>query len=261
MTYKDALERLIWNFRLDYDPVGILFVKEDTDTSKLKITHKAKSKLTYCQYIAAARQARHALFMEPGRLMCGNAQPVFGFRDLEEEKDGKAHRKYLVDPDLAWKAPQEKVKLPLGECTGIYIAPVDMFDEAGLTPDVVFMMVLPFQAYHILNDYMGATDKAHLNFRHTPNSAVCGGTVYAHVNHTANMNTMCAGSKASGKTEMGYMNLVIPGDEFLPTVGQLEKRIAEHGGPSLLGKGGQPWPGLDACSGCPLVRFEPVSPE
>jgi len=142
---------------------------------------------------------------------------------------------------------------------GIYMAPLEAFDGAGKQPDVVFMMVTPYQAYHVLNDYMGAMNKPNLTFFATPNSAVCSGSVYAYNKDTANMTTMCAGSKASGKTEMNYMNLFIPGTQILPTVEQLVRRIEKTGGPSLLGKGGQPWPGLDVCSGCPMVKFEPVS--
>ena len=157
---------------------------------------------------------------------------------------------------MSWRAPQEKQKLVYGKTKGIYLAPLETFDDAGKEPSVVFMMATPFQCYHILNDYMGAFNKPNLTFFATPNSAVCSGSVYAYNNHTVNMTTMCAGSKTSGKTEMGYMNLFIPGDQIIPTVQQLLKRIDETGGPSLLGAGGQPWPGLDVCSGCPMVKFE-----
>ncbi len=57
---------------------------------------------------------------------------------------------------------------------------------------------------------------------------------------------------------MNYMNIFIPGDEILSVAAHLEKRIENTGGPSLLGKGGQPWPGLDVCAGCPLIKFEKV---
>jgi hypothetical protein len=50
---------------------------------------------------------------------------------------------------------------------------------------------------------------------------------------------------------------------FLPsymkqTARQLLTRVADMGGPSVLGKGGQSWPGLDACKGCPLFKYEEV---
>jgi hypothetical protein len=42
------------------------------------------------------------------------------------------------------------------------------------------------------------------------------------------------------------------------TARQLLTRVADMGGPSVLGKGGQSWPGLDACKGCPLFKYEEV---
>jgi uncharacterized protein (DUF169 family) len=258
MNYTKAFESFIWNFRLDFDPVGVKFIFDESVIDTLPITHKAKPKLSYCQYLAAARSAKHSLFLSPDKLMCKNAQPVFGFRSLEKEVDCKNHKKYLLDEDLSWKAPQEKARLEEGKCKGIFMAPLNEFDKTDFDPDVVFFMLVPYQAYHILNDYMGAMHKPNLTFFATPNSAVCSGSVYSYVNDTANMTTMCAGSKASGKTEMNYMNLFIPGTQILDVASQLLKRIEITGGPSLLGEGGQPWPGLDVCSGCPMIKFTKV---
>ena len=72
------------------------------------------------------------------------------------------------------------------------------------------------------------------------------------------MTTMCAGSKTSGKTEMNYVNVFVPGDQILSLCEQ-QKMRAEKGGPSVLGKGYKAWPGLDACKGCPLFKFEKVA--
>ena len=258
MNYTRAMESFIWNFRLDYDPVGIKFVFDDAEESNFEITHRSKAKLSYCQYLAAVRSAKHALYMKPDKLSCINANPVFGFREPDRKLDNKTHVKYLQDADLAWQAFEEKEKLEQGTCKGIYMAPLDVFDKNEHHPDVVFFMAVPYQAYHLLNDYMGATKKPNLTFVATPNSAVCSGSVYTYNKKTANMTTMCAGSKTSGKTEMNYMNIFIPGEEILAVASQLENRIKNTGGPSLLGRGGQPWPGLDVCAGCPLVKFEKV---
>lgn len=258
MNFTRAMEAYIWNFRLDFDPAGIKYIFDETIIDTLPVTHRTKSRLPFCQYLSAVRAAKHSLFMAPEKLLCKNAQPVFGFRELEKKIDGKNHRKYLLDPELSWQAPQEKAKLPVGDCKGIFMAPLNEFDQAGFTPDVVFFMAVPYQAYHILNDYMAAMKRPNLPFLQTPNSAVCSGSVYAYTHKTANMTTMCAGSKVSGKTEMNYMNIFIPGDHILDSAMQMERRIQETGGPSLLGKGGQPWPGLDVCTGCPMVKFEKV---
>jgi hypothetical protein len=54
------------------------------------------------------------------------------------------------------------------------------------------------------------------------------------------------------------MNLFIPGSQIKETAAQFLKRITETGGPSVLGKGGQPWPGLDVCKGCLLFKYESI---
>ena len=258
MNYKEARDQLIWNIRLDFDPVGIRFVFDENEIENLPVTHNAKARITYCQFLAAVRQERYALFMESKKCLCENAAPVFGFRELEKEADTKRHLKYLVDEETSWRAPQEKARLEVGACKGIYMAPLDWFDKIDYAPSVVFMVATPYQAYHLLDDYMGSRKVPNLTFFHTPNSAVCSGSVYAYNNKTANMTTMCAGSKTSGKTEMNYVNVFIPGDQILPMAEQ-QKMRTEKGGPSVLGKGYKPWPGMDVCKGCPLFKFEEVA--
>jgi len=259
MNYAKVREQLICNLRLDFDPVGIKFLEDYEEAEKkLILTHRAKAKITYCQFLTAVRQSRMALLLKPEKLLCQNAWPVFGFRELEKEADTKRHLKYLLDEDLAWKAVQEKAKLPVGRYKAIYMAPIDFFDKLDFQPDLTYMVCTPYQAYHILNDYMGAMKKPNLSFFHTPNSAVCAGSVWSFNNNTANLTTMCAGSKTSGKTEMGYVNLFIPGQQIKSTIEQQELRIEKSGGVSLLGNGSQPWPGLDVCKGCPLFKFEKV---
>jgi len=257
MNYKEARDQLIWNIRLDFDPVGIHFVSNENEIEKLPVTHKAKAKLTYCQFLTAVRQERYALYMERKKCLCENAELVFGFRDIDKDADTKSHLKYLIETDISLQAPQKKEKLELGKYLGIYMAPLDWYDRITDHPDLIFIVCTPYQAYHLLNDYMGARKLPNLHFFHTPNSAVCSGGIYAYNQKTANMTTMCAGSKTSGKTEMSYVNLFIPGEHFFPMAEQ-QKLRCEKGGPSLLGKGFKPWPGLDVCKGCPLFKFEPV---
>jgi len=259
LTYTDVADTYIYYIRVDFDPVGIKFCTSDEEAAKCKVNAKAKAKLTYCQYLAMARGGHKAMFMTPNMLLCENAEPVFGFRELDREKDTKRHMKYLQDEKLAWEAPEGKAKLPMGKVLGIYTAPLAMYDASGVDPDIVFFMLLPYQAYHVLNDYMAAVGRSSLTFNHTPNSAVCCGSVWAYVNKTANMTTMCAGSKTSGKSDMSMMNLFIPGTQIKASAAQLLKRVSETGGPSVLGKGGQPWPGMDVCKGCPLFKYETIA--
>ncbi|MEW6388032.1 MAG: DUF169 domain-containing protein [Thermodesulfobacteriota bacterium] len=258
LTYTEVADTYIYYIRIDFDPVGIRYCFDENEIPQYHLNARAKAKITYCQYLAMVRGGLKAMFMTPSQLLCENAEPVFGFRELDKEKDTKRHMKYLQDESLAWQAAVQKDKLPLGKCKGIYVAPLAMFDQCGLDPHLAFFMALPYQVYHILNDYMAATGRSSLQFNHTPNSAVCSGSVWAYNHNTANMTTMCAGSKTSGKSDMSMMNLFIPGSQIKPAAAQLLKRAAKMGGPSVLGKGGQPWPGLDVCKACPLFKYEEV---
>lgn len=259
LTYTDVADAYIYYIRVDFDPVGIKFCSSEAELSQLKINAKAKARLTYCQQLAMARGGHKAMYMPADMLLCENAEPVFGFRELDKEKDTKRHMKYLRNEDLAWQAPQDKAKLPREKYRGIYTAPLALFDDSGSDPDIVFFMLLPYQAYHVLNDYMAATRRSSLTFNHTPNSAVCSGSVWAFNHNTANMTTMCAGSKTSGKSDMSMVNLFIPGTQIKDSAAQLLKRVTEMGGPSVLGQGGEVWPGMDVCKGCPLFKYETVT--
>ena len=139
MTYTDVADTYIYYIRVDFDPVGIKFCADEAEISKYKINAKAKAKLTYCQHLAMARGGHKAMFMPANMLLCENAEPVFGFRELDKEKDTKRHMKYLRNEELAWQAPQGKAKLPLGKCYGIYTAPLADFDESGIDPDIVYL--------------------------------------------------------------------------------------------------------------------------
>ncbi len=258
LTYTDVSDAYIYYIRPDFDPVGIKFCSDEAEIARYKINARVKAKITYCQQLALARGGHKAMFMSPRGLSCENARLVFGYREPDREKDTKKHMKYLRDEKLAWEATLAKARLASGSCFGVYTAPLSMFDASGLDPDIVFFMLLPYQAYHVLNDYMGATGQSSLTFNHSPNSAVCSGSLWALEHNTANMTTMCAGSKTSGKTDMAMLNLFIPGARIKDSAAQLLRRVSETGGSSLLHEGGQPWPGMDICGGCPLLKFEAV---
>ena len=69
--------------------MGIKFCADESEISKYKVNAKAKAKLTYCQHLAMARGGHKAMYMPANMLLCENAEPVFGFRELDKEKDTK----------------------------------------------------------------------------------------------------------------------------------------------------------------------------
>lgn len=252
LSYAEMAEAMEYLYKLDYHPVAVKFFWDEEEYKNFQADVVPGPKMTVCQIALASRMNNHIVKASVDNILCGNAKTCLGYRAAsDDEVDG--HVKYTVDWDLAKECLQAKAKLPLGELKGFMTAPLG---KTPVDPDVVFMVTNALQAYHILNDYIGAKKVPSLQFNHTVNSAVCGGMAWTYNEQKPNMNTMCAGSYASGKTEKGEVNLFIPGGDIGLLAKQLVHRTAKYGGPSMLGSPGQEYPGLDVCKKCPMIRFK-----
>lgn len=251
MTFAEAQELLERLLKLDYHPVAIKFFKSEEEAAQHKADKRMAAKVTFCQFTAASRMANHTLKGTKDNILCNNCLTCFGYNEPSEE-EALGHLKYAVDPEFAREVLATKPRLRLGEITSFMTSPLA---KTPVEPDVVMFVCNPLQAYHILNDYIGAYKVHPLQFNHTVNSAVCGGAVWTYLNHKPNMNTMCAGSYTSGKTEKGEVNVFIPGDQILGVAKQLAHRTEVFNGASFPYTGTE-WPGLDVCKKCPMIRFK-----
>lgn len=252
LSYEEMGDALEYLLRLDYHPVAFKFFFDQEEYNNFKAEKVPGSKMTICQIALAARMNSFIVKGTEDNILCGNCKTSFGFREAcDEEVEG--HVKYTMDWDFAKECLLSKPVMPLGQVKGYALAPLG---RANFKPDVIFFVINPLQAYHILNDYVAAKKMHPLTFNHTVNSAVCGGLAYCFTNKKPNMNTMCAGSFTSGKTEKGEVNVFIPGDDIELLVKQLVMRTDKYGGPSMLGTPGQEFPGMDVCKKCPMVKFK-----
>ncbi|AGL00806.1 DUF169 domain-containing protein [Desulfoscipio gibsoniae] len=252
LTYADMADALEYLYKLDYHPVAVKFFWDEAEYNNFQAEKLPGPKMTVCQIALASRMNNFIVKANEDNLMCGNAKTCLGLRaPSDDEVDG--HVKYTADWDHAKDCLLAKPMLPLGKLKGFMTAPLA---KTPVDPDVVFMVTNVLQAYHIMNDYIGGKKVPTLQFNHTVNSAVCGGMVYCYNEQKPNMNTMCAGSYTSGKTEKGELNVFIPGKDIGILAQQLIRRTAKYGGPSMVGSPGQEWPGLHVCKKCPMVRFK-----
>lgn len=251
MTYAEAQEAFERLLKLDYHPIAIKFFSSDEEAAQYKAEKRYRTKVTFCQFAAAARFAGHIMKGDKDRILCENCHTSFGWSQPSLE-EAKGHMKYVQDLEFCHEVLKTKPKLPFGKFKSFLTAPLH---KTPVDPDVVMFVLNPFQAYHILNDYVGAYKVHPLTFNHTVNSAACGGAAWSYMNNKPNMTTMCAGSYTSGKTEKGEVNLFIPGHQIKGVAAQLLKRNANSKGASLL-YGGNPWPGMDTCKKCPLMMIK-----
>lgn len=245
---QEVLERLL---KLDYHPVGIKFFVSPEEADKYQAEKKVMGRLTFCQFTAASRMAGYVLKGSKEHILCESCLTTFGYAEPSEE-EARRHMKYVLDLEKAREIVAGKPRFSLGEIHSFLMAPLGKMTVA---PDVVLFICNPLQAYHILNDYVGAFNVHPLQFNHTVSSSVCGGAVWSYLHHKPNMNTMCSGSYTSGKTEKGEVNVFIPGDQILGVASQLVKRTEYSNGASFPYSGTE-WPGLDVCKKCPMIRFK-----
>lgn len=245
---QEAFERLL---KLEYHPVAIKFFKTGEEAEEFKADKRMAGKVTFCQYTAASRMTSYVLKGTIDNILCENCLTTFGVTEPSDE-EVRGHMKYVVDFEKAKQVLATKPRLTSGSMKAFLTAPLA---KTPVQPDVVMFVCNVLQAYHILNDYIGAFDVHPLQFNHTVNSAVCGGTVWTYQNHKANMNTMCSGSYTSGKTEKGEVNVFIPGDQILGVAQQLLLRTEFSQGASLPYNGCE-YPGMDVCKKCPMIRFK-----
>lgn len=257
LTYVDMQKALEALYKLEYNPVAIKFFFNQDEFDAFIPEKVPSTKMTFCQATLASRMDNYIVKVTDDKLLCGNARTVFGFREASDaEVDEQV--KYTIDWDLAKECMQARPSLPVDELKGIMTAPLY---KTPVDPDVVFFVVNVFQAYHILNDYIGGCKAPTITSHHTINSVVCGGSVRCFQDNTPEMKTMCAGSFTSGKTEKGEVNVFIPGKHIGQLASQLIKRTVKYGGSSFLGAGGQDFPGIDVCKKCPMIRFKDYKAE
>ncbi len=254
LSYEEAHRAFAALYKLDYNPVAVKFSFDREEYDNLAAEKTPATKMTYCQLILAARLDNYIVKASDDKLLCENAQTVFGFKEIGAE-EVERHIKYTNDRDLAKECVMAKPRLPVGKLVGIMAAPLY---KTPVDPDVVVFVLSPFQAYHLLNDYMGACKVPVVTSTQTVNSAMCGGTVGCYLNQKAGVSLMCAGSYTSGKTEKGEVYVFIPGSQITKVARHLVQRTAKYGGASFLGKGGQQYPGVDVCKKCPMIRFKDV---
>ncbi len=252
LNYEEIHKAFAALYNLDYNPVAIKLFFDQQEYDNFVPEKVPGPKMTYCQMILASRMDDYIVKADADKLLCDNAQTVFGFREMSEQEIN-GHVKYTNDWDAAKECLKAKPKLPVGDLKGYMTAPLY---KTPVDPDVVLFILSPFQAYHLLNDYMGALKVPNVTSVQNINSAICSGTVGCYLNQSANMNTMCAGSYTSGKTEKNEVNVFIPGSQIEKVARHLVQRTAKYGGASFLGQGGQHYPGMDVCKKCPMVRFK-----
>ena len=255
LTHKEMQHTLMERLRLYHFPVAVTFLRNEDAIAgfcEQAEVFAPSSPLTFCQAETAARMQGKTVLMRPGNMSCRMASIAFGWQEFEEKDVEMQRKRYTRTLEQARHVLADRPKLPKGFLAAAAVGPLG---EATIEPSVVHFYCEPLQAYHLLIDYMAAADQYPVRPYLSTGSAACGGSVFSYLEKSANMVTACAGSYSSGKTERGELNVMIPGGSIRASVERLLERVAESGGASAT-RPGDPFPGLDVCGNCPLIKFK-----
>lgn len=174
--------------------------------------------LTFCQFVSAAATGGYPFWVTRENLGCPNARIAFGMDDPQRdialmEKVVKTHvGVYAPNAEAARKLILSKPAMPVGQTEGLAVAPLA---KACFEPDVVLMVVVPWQAYFAMDDYMYATGDAPLALEVGTNSLVCAyGAVRAGYFGKISLTSACTGGRNYAGIERTQMSLAFPGSKL-----------------------------------------------
>ncbi len=220
--------------RLDSAPVAIRMLPPGAEPPD-GLLERSKV-LSFCQFVVAAATGRYPLWVTRENLGCHNARIAFGMYDPERDSAmvEKAVRTtvgvYAPDADAARKLIASKPAIPPGRVGGLAVAPLE---KASFEPDTVLMIVVPWQAYFALDDYMYATGDAPLPLEVGTNSLVCAFcAVRAGYLGKISLTSACTGGRSYAGIERTQLTLAFPASKLgalLRGIRERSKRVPYPG--------------------------------
>ena len=222
--------------RLDSAPVAIRMVPagEEPPDGLLERTKV----LTFCQFVVAAATGGYPFWVTEDNLGCQNARIAFGMWDPERDSAlmEKAVRNhvgvYAPDAEAARRLIASKPAVPAGRMSGVAVAPLA---KAAFQPDAVLMVVVPWQAYFAMDDYMYATGDAPLEMEVGTNSLVCAYcAVRAGYLGKISLTGACSGGRAYAGIEKTQLTLAFPGAKLEALLRGMRERSRKVPYPGLI---------------------------
>ncbi len=222
--------------RLDGTPVAIRMILRGEEPPD-GLLERSKV-LSFCQFVTAAATGRYPFWVTGENLGCYNARIAFGMYDPERDAGlmEKAVRTtigvYAPNAEAARRLIASKPALPPGQANGIAVAPLA---RATFQPDAVLMIVVPWQAYYAMDDYMYVTGDAPLPMEVGTNSLVCAyGAVRAGHLGKISLTPACTGGRNYAGIERTQMVLAFPGSKLEALMAGMRERSRRIPYPGMI---------------------------
>jgi uncharacterized protein (DUF169 family) len=222
MDIKRRIDEMKTVLDLDRKIVGIKFARtkeefEESDVSQLK------NKLSYCNMVKFATKGR-SFKADFDNFYCVGSLRTFGLVKKDEEvTSGRVYYGYNMYKDIETaKNVQENVTYLDEGVYGLIVQPLEKFDE---NPDIVLMIVNPYQSMRIVQGYAyhyGNPKSVKL----TGNQGICSEcTATPYTTDDLNISLLCANTRFAAKWEQNEMGVGMPFNKFMNVTDGVLKTI------------------------------------
>lgn len=212
---RDAVERVQCALDLKRRIVGVRFLF-DRDEYDAADARPAAAKMPYCVMVKRATRG-HSLKADAEAFGCPGAARALGIDEPGEFfTSGRHYRRLGLYKDLAVAKNMRSNMVICGHrAHGVLVKPVE---EHATAPDVVLMVVNPFQAMRLVQGYTYQYGY-HTAYQVAGNQAVCSEcTAYPLEKGAINVSMLCAGTRHMAGWGDDEMGIGLPFNRFLDMV-------------------------------------------
>lgn len=211
MDYKKTSDLLQEVLHLEREILGITICtsKEDYEQSKVK---ELTQKMSYCNMVKYGTKGK-SFKASIEQFFCRGSIRALGLRPLEDRViTGEEYYSYKMYETLevAKSVQDDVIYMP----TGTYGVVVEPLKSCATMPDIVLMIVNPYQAMRLTQGYaysMGVNK----NVLFTGNQGICSEcTVAPYLKRDMNVSLLCANTRFSAQWQDHEMGVGIPFEQF-----------------------------------------------
>ncbi|WP_432664992.1 DUF169 domain-containing protein [Wukongibacter baidiensis] len=207
MELKNKLDQLNCCLDLKREIVGVkfIFTKEDFDAFDVK---QVNNKMSYCNTVKLATRGK-SFKANVDNFFCKASARALGLMDVNNDiTSGRLYHSFRMYNSLGTaKGVQKHVTFIDHEIYGVVVMPLEKFDTE---PDVVVMIVNPYQAMRVVQGYSYSYGVAK-NVKFTGNQGLCSEcTATPYETNDLNVSLLCANTRLAAKWSDEEMGLGVP---------------------------------------------------
>lgn len=222
MNIKTILDDLYCAINIKRNLVGVKFIfsREKFDCIDIK---QMKGRVSYCSMVKSASSDK-CIKANGENFSCGASARALGLEEPDNHiTSGQHYHAFKLYDSLGTaKAVQKNVTFIEHKIYGVLIKPLQDYD---IEPDVVIIILNPYQAMRIIQGYAHHYG-VHKNIKMAGNQGICSEcTAVPYETNDLNISTLCSGARLLAKWDVGELGIGMPFNMFGTIVDGLIKTL------------------------------------